>query len=293
MKKYLAFDIGGTDLKYGILTNNFDIIYKNKVPTEALLGGMHIINNIIKIGKELLKTHIVVGVAVSSGGTIDWINGTVVSASDSIPNFVGLELKKLLEDAFKLPVSVENDVNCAALCENTLGVSKHAKNVATLTIGTGIGGALIFNNELYRGHAFSAGEWGYMNILGSRYESIAATKALVEKSQVNIGSFIKNGIDVFSLYDNHDTKASILVAEFYNNLSIGIANIIYCFNPEIVVLGGGITSRPTFILELMPYIEKNLNEYMLKNTRIVAAQFKNDAGLLGALVHHIRCFSIR
>ncbi|PKK86790.1 MAG: ROK family protein, partial [Tenericutes bacterium HGW-Tenericutes-8] len=205
----------------------------------------------------------------------------------TIVGYIGLNVIDYLSTRLNLPVSVMNDVNSMALCEANLGAAKDSKLTIALTVGTGIGGAIVLNGHLIEGHGFSAGEFGLMQIESEVYEQIASTAALVRLAKSTLGDQVSNGVDVFRLYDQGNALAIKAVNTFYNNLSIGIANLVCAFNPELVVIGGGITARTSFVDELSLFIYAKLNDHLKKYTQIKAAAYKNDAGMIGAFYHFL------
>ena len=136
--RILAFDIGGTFIKYAICDENFNLTDKNKVPTEAEKGGQALIEKIIDI---ILSYDDIDRVAISTAGQVDSENGIVVYSTDNIPYYTGMMVKKLIENKTKIPTFVENDVNAAALGEAKFGAAKGESDFICLTYGTGIGGA--------------------------------------------------------------------------------------------------------------------------------------------------------
>lgn len=285
MKHYLACDIGGTDLKYGILDKDYNFKYKSSTPTKAKEGGPEIIKQIINIYNELNGEYDIKGIAISSAGVIDPETTQVLDATNAITNYIGLNVSDEINKHIKIPVTVENDVNCMTLCESKLGAGKNAKSIVGLTIGTGIGGALVINNQLFSGNGFSAGEWGNMTIEGNIYEDIASTRALVNSAK-KIDQNLDSGIKVFEQYDKGNKEIIEVVNNFFNNLTIGITNIIYAFNPEVFILGGGITARgERFLEEIKRRVKPRISDYIYSKTKIVLAEYKNDAGTLGAFVN--------
>lgn len=286
MKTIVVFDIGGTDIKFGVMQNN-NLIYKDKMPTKAKeIGGLNIINNIITKIKELSTSYKFEGVAISTAGVVDPNTGIIVSATDSIPNYIGVNIKEKVESETKLTTWVQNDVNCFAIAEKYNGSGTGINNFITLTIGTGIGGAIVINNQLLLGKNFSAGEVGRMILNDSTFEQNASISGLVsnaKKHKLNIN----NGIDVFDLFDKKDKTAIKVVEEFYSNLSKGIINLIYTFNPDKVLIGGAISNRPGFINELSLYIDKFIDNKSLCQDLLLTTKHKNDSGLYGALFNFI------
>lgn len=286
MEEYLAFDIGGTNIKYGVIDEQGNILSHSLIETEAHLGASVILKKIIKIGKQHRKYNIS-GVAISTAGQVDFETGTIVGATDTIPNYQGLEIRRLVSEALQLPVEVRNDADCAGLCEKWLGEQK-TSNYLTITIGTGIGGAIVLNQEMYSGHTYSAGEWGNMLIEGERFEDVASMTGLGNMAKGYLNKDNWTGEEIFRLYDQNDVKMDQIVSRFFKHLAIGIANLIYIFNPEKVVIGGAITGRgEVFLMEVQQAVRKYLNPLFYKNTEITLAKHTNYSGMLGAVYHFI------
>ncbi|MDD4001112.1 MAG: ROK family protein, partial [Bacilli bacterium] len=130
-----------------------------------------------------------------------------------------------------------------------------------------------------------AGEFGQMLIQGEKWESLASTKAIVQKA-IDQGLAVKNGVELFNLFDSGNLLVIKIINDFYNNLAIGILNLGYIFNPEVIYLGGGITNRFDFINKLNLAINKFSDPKYFKNTKIKLAGNPNDGGLIGAVVNH-------
>lgn len=285
MKNYLSFDIGGTEIKFSVMTEDYNILTKGRFPSKGPMGGQYILDDIIaKV--ETLKSFNPVGIAVSSAGVINSKTGEVLSATNTILNYIGMNVIEYLNEKTNLPVSILNDVNSMALCESTLGAAQGHKVAIALTIGTGIGGAIIINNHVFEGAGYNAGEFGLMKFGPNKYESLASTSALVSSVQEKLGNLVENGVDVFKLYDEKNPDVIKFVHNFFDHLSDGIANLSYAFNPDIIVIGGGITARDSFIKELTAFLEPKLSNHLRKYTKLTAAKFRNDAGMIGALIHY-------
>ncbi|MBY7144481.1 ROK family protein [Virgibacillus sp. NKC19-3] len=123
-----AFDIGGTNIKYGVLNRQGNICYKAKISTKSKEGGVAIIGKIRVIAKQLQNNYDLTGIAVSTAGQVDNREGVVIHATESLPGYTGLHIKKELETTFGLPVTVDNDVNCAALGEYWKGAAYQLVN---------------------------------------------------------------------------------------------------------------------------------------------------------------------
>jgi predicted NBD/HSP70 family sugar kinase len=289
MNQYICFDIGGTDIKYGIIKENGEILFHDKMKTEAWNGGNSIIERVIdKILtiKNTYSNHVFKGVTVSSAGIIDPYKGEVLYATNAIPNYIGVKIKEKIETATGFLTEVENDVNCFALCEANLGVARDCQNFITLTIGTGVGGAIYLNNQLNHGHGYSAGEWGRMQVLDKKFESVASITGLIQLANQYIQPKEWDGLQIFNLYDQGHPQAKQAVDTFYTYLATGIMNLIYIFNPEKVVIGGGITGRgEKFVTEITSHLSQIIEPRFLKQTKIACAMYSNQSGMIGALYH--------
>ncbi|MBS4197159.1 ROK family protein [Lederbergia citri] len=288
MNQYLAFDIGGTQIKYGIVDESGNIISHGLMDTEAHLGGPSIIDKVIAKGKRLIEDHSVIGIAISTAGQVDFHTGTIVGAGDTIPNYTGVEIKLRIEEALGLPVEVRNDVDCAALGEQWLG-GHDVNNFIALTVGTGIGGAIVIDGKMYSGHTFSAGEWGYMLVEGEVFEKVASVSGLIHLARKYKEDRDWTGKEIFALYDEGDVDMKLAADTFFKHLAIGITNLIYIFNPEKVIVGGGITARgERFLQEIQQEVQKYIQPSIYKNTEIVLAKLSNHAGMVGAVYHFIK-----
>lgn len=283
---FICFDIGGTNTKLAIINDSYEFLYKSSIPTNAHLGGEYILNNLIKYIGDLKATYPVNGVCISTTGVVDHLNGRIVYANDIIPNYTNMELANIVINKTKLQTSVENDVNCFAL-SHTLN---NKADFLMLTVGTGIGGAIVFNQQVYHGQNNSAGEFGQMIIGNQNFEKQASITALINKAK-ELGLTVNNGEEIFNLYDLNNSKAKIAVDYFYTNLAIGILNLGYIFNIPKIIIGGGITNRKTMINELTEKINLLQDNAYFKSI-IEISKNTNDGGLIGALVHHKKLYNI-
>ncbi|WP_175990152.1 ROK family protein [Bacillus sp. Marseille-Q1617] len=288
MKQYIAFDIGGTYIKYGIVRGDGKVVVSFLTDTEAHLGGPSIVQKLVRLSRELLETYQAAGVAISTAGRVDADRGVILGASNNIPEYKGTELKKLISTELNLPVEVRNDADCAALCEHWLG-GHGADNFIMLTVGTGVGGGIILNGQLYSGHSFSAGEWGYMRIEGEQFEKIASFPGLIKMAKEYKSDREWTGKEIFDSYDQGDPDIQKAVAKFYKHLAVGISNLIYIFDPEKVVIGGGIALRgEAFLKEIKEEVRKYTKKDFYQRTELVLAKYQNHSGMVGAVYHFMQ-----
>lgn len=290
MKFYVSIDIGGTSIKHGILDKNIKFITSGEIATEAQKGGKNILEKVINIVSEYKKEYTLSGVCISTAGMVDCEKGEIIHASDLIPNYTGTQIKKTLEDIFSIPCEVENDVNCAGLAEYFSGSAKGSSISLCLTIGTGIGGSIIINDRVFHGFSGSACEVGYMNMFKSKFEDLGATSILVKKV-AKLKNCSENDIDgklIFEMAKNNDEDCIKAIDEMVDILGMGIANICYVINPEVVVLGGGIMAQKDYLYDK---IRLSLDKYLIptisSKTKLEFAKNQNKAGMLGAYYNFI------
>lgn len=283
--KVLCFDIGGTDIKYGVIEDE-KILYKSSMPTNYQLGQESVSNRILSVTKELMEQHDFDGVGVSCAGCVDFDYGEIVAGPENIKEFDNWNFKELFEENCGLKVVADNDVNCFGVAEGMTGAARKYNNYLTMTVGTGIGGAIVVNGEMWRGLNFRATEFGRMLIEGGRYENLASISALIRMARIK-GLTVGSGLDVFNLYDQKNPDAVEVVTTFYHNLAVGIANLAYIFNPEAIVIGGGVSNRKTFASELKKELKKIMVPSFYDTVKIFNAQYGNDGGMMGAYYNFI------
>src|SRR5574344_515034 len=167
-KHRIGIDVGGTNVKIALVDDKGKIIYSNKVPTYAEMGYEYTINNIKQAITELLKetqkkSEDIQGIGFGFPGQIDYQNG-IIRLAPNLPGWVDVPIAKMIEDEFKIPTRVDNDVRCATLGELNYGAGKGCENLICITVGTGIGSGLIINSKLVRGASNVAGEIGHIKL---------------------------------------------------------------------------------------------------------------------------------
>lgn len=296
MMYYICIDIGGTSIKYGVLSEKGEIFIDGTVSTKVTEKENFILSDVKKLVRNILDeygNYEIEGICVSTAGVVNPEKGEIAYAGPTIPKYTGTKIKEELEKEFSISCEVENDVNCAGLGEYWKGAGKGSKSMVCLTIGTGIGGSVILDGKLLNGIGYTAGEIGYMDVNGSYIQNIASSKYLVEKVQKEkeekegITDAI-TGVDIFELAKKGDEICIAGINEIISNLAVGVRNIIYLLNPEVIVIGGGITAQKEYLEEK---IRKEVNDGMIsdmfRKTRIELAQQGNQAGLLGALYNFL------
>lgn len=288
VRKYISIDIGGTAMKYGLIDSTGTILKRFEIPTEAHKGGRNILEKTLSIIEQFMKTEQPCGVCISTAGMVDVEKGSIFYAAPLIPDYAGTNFKEAVEGRFGIPCEVENDVNCAGLAESVSGAAAGSSSSLTLTIGTGIGGCIVINGQVYHGYSNSACEVGYMHMFDSDFQTLGAASILTLKVAQRKGEDASrwNGHAIFRAAKEGDEICCQAIDEMTEILGRGIANICYVLNPQVVVLGGGIMAQKEFLKEK---IEASLKKYLVpgiyEKTCLCFAQHKNDAGMLGAFYH--------
>ena len=277
----LAIDIGGTMIKYGLVSSDGEILSTDKIETEAEKGLENILNKIDNIFKRY-KENNPVGIAVSGTGQINGMIGKVIGGNPIIPNWIGTNLVKILEEKYNLPAVLENDVNCVALGEKWIGAGKDLSNFICLTIGTGIGGGIILNNQLFRGENFVAGEFGHILIKKGEFEQFASTTALIRLVKERTRKTL-NGKEIFDLEKKEIVEYQEVISEWIENLTDGLSSIVYCFNPANMILGGGVIGQgEPLINRIKNSLFKKIGSQFKEKLNIIQAKLGNNAGMIGA-----------
>jgi len=304
MKYAIGVDLGGTNIKFGLVETTGELIYENIIPTEADKGAdivtEHIISAVQEVQQYARKYNIVpVGIGIGTPGIVDRTNRIVLGGADNIAGWSQVHLSDSIEAACNLPVYVNNDANLMGLGEQTFGAARECTDVLFITVGTGIGGAIIINNQLFGGYDNRGTELGHIPLFADGIpcscgsvgclEAYASTTALIQQFRErcnSMGILFQDEITgklIIQLYLQNVPVAIESIHEHCRFLGHGIAGLVNIFSPQRVVIGGGISESGNF------YIEK-VNEYYQQyvmpdcgvNTHICAAALGNRAGMLGA-----------
>ncbi|MHD0318211.1 ROK family protein [Fusobacterium sp. THCT1E2] len=290
--KVVGIDIGGTMIKYGLISLDGKISAEGEIPTEAEKGIENLLKKISGIIEVYPKEELL-GIAVSGTGQIDGNIGKVIGGNDIIPGWIGTDLVEMLEKKFSLPAVLENDVNCAALGEKWLGAGKEKKDFICITIGTGIGGGIVMNDDILRGDTCVAGEFGHIQIVknglecmcGKKgcYERYASATALVKMVKEKTGLKL-NGKEIFERERAGESVFKEIVEEWIDYLTDGLSTITYIFNPSLIVIGGGVTKQGDYLCErINKSLATKIGVNYKKNLSIRFAELGNNAGMLGAV----------
>lgn len=308
MKYSLGVDLGGTKIKLGIVNKEGRLIKKNTVPTYAEKGVEKTIEQIKRGIKTLLKEgkNNIKGIGIGAPGVVSPKMGTVENPPN-LPGWEKVHLGKILNEEFKLPVVVENDANAAAIGELIYGAGKKLNSFIMITLGTGVGGGIIFNKKLFRGDFGAAGEIGHITIdrngpkckcgsygcletyLGNNYLVDRVKIKLEDNETSKIFELVDYNLENLSPKIIHE--ASLLGDDFSRKvikdlgykLGCGLASIVNVLDISNIIIGGGVAG---FGKPLFESTEETIKQRVLTplkpRIKVIPAKLKNNAGIKGA-----------
>lgn len=286
----MVLDIGGTAIKSGLYSDGA-LSEIRETPTEAKQGGGHVVSQAKELIADYRRRFDFQRIGISTAGEVDSLRGIIAYANENIPGYTGTPLKDIMEQEFRVPTTVENDVNAAAIGEAVFGAGKGVSDFACLTYGTGVGGAIFMGGRLYSGSSFFAGTFGAIvthpdernsgqDILSGCYEKYASTTALV-RSAMEQDPSLSDGRAIFARLGEVQVKN--LVDRWITEITYGLTTIIHMLNPACVILGGGVMEQSYVLEEIRAKLYGNLVP-PFRSVRIEKAALGNRAGMLGAAV---------
>jgi glucokinase len=300
----IGIDLGGTFIKYGLVRMDGCLVYENKKATQANTNARTVIDNIIYSVNDVQQFAASqnikpLGVGIGSPGIVDKTHRVLVGPASNINGWQNIMLADEVEKACTLPVVINNDANLMGLGEQAFGAARNFSDVLFLTVGTGIGGAIIIDNKLFGGYDNRGSELGHIPLIANGIEcacgsvgcleAYASTTALIkdfEKRCSDNGIVFPEEIDgkfIVKLFIENNSYAIESINAHCDYLGHGIAGMINIFSPQRVVIGGGISEAGAFYIDT---IRESVNKYVVSscnvNTQIFVAALGNKAGVLGA-----------
>lgn len=298
MPSYAGIDIGGSFIKYGIVDEKGNFSNQGKIPTNRK-DAKQVLEDLIKIIHDLKQNAAIQQVGISIPGVIDRQNRLLTSGA--LVDFHKLDVAKVLSDATQTVVKLTNDAKAIAYGEQWLGAGKNCDNFVCLPLGTGVGGALVLDGKVVVGHNGAAGEIG-MSLMGLGtkepvgYESASfycgAVAGLcriynLKKGNTDISTWQRDVKKILALAAAGESNAQESLNEFYRNTAVLLLNVRVTFDPEKILIGGGISENPQIMAGIKQAVSNLVARYTdmaaLGFPIIEACQLGNTAGMIGAV----------
>ncbi len=310
MSRYvIGIDIGGTNLRGAVVDSKGNIAKRHSSSSDAHIGIDNLVCNLINLITFLRKDYNIAGIGIGIPGILNAKNG-VITQAPNIKNAVNYPIRKFLSAKIKpkLPIYIENDANCAAIGEFRFGAGKGLSSLIMITLGTGVGGGMVLDGQLWNGAHGMGGEIGHIKVYprgnkcncGHRgclesYSSLEGIKNIIragtKESIINksllkkIKSTPEDNLPelLYKEAKNGNRFSKKLWEELGTALGLGISSITNLLNPEIVIIGGGIAGAwQTFIPSTRKAVQENTLIGPYNKLKISRSKLKDDAGILGA-----------
>jgi len=277
----LVFDMGGSAVKYGVWAQG-SLVSKGKFTTPNTWEEM-------KAQLQQVRASVdeeIEGVGISAPGAVNAQERRIDGIS-AIPYIHGFDIYSELEAAFGVPVTIENDANCAGMAEFYQGAGKEYQQAAFVVIGTGVGGTLFQNGELVRGAHLYGGEFGLMILdQGKTFSQLGTAVQMAWRycDRIGVDRTTITGEEVFQRAEDGDAIAIEEVNKFYRYLAQGLFSIQFAFDPEVIIIGGGVSAKNGLLEEVNQRLKKMLADQALNDfvPLIKLCDYRNDANLVGA-----------
>lgn len=307
MKKYVVgIDLGGTKISTALSTFGGEIIKNLVVSTKAQEGATSVLNRIIEtIENVLTEANVTINdveaIGIGSPGPLDANKGIIIT-TPNLP-FKNYNVVKPIKDKFNIPVYLDNDANVAAIGEYMFGAGKGKENIVYFTVSTGIGGGAILNGNIYRGNTCNALEIGHSTVdpngprcncgnLGC-LEAVSSGTAIGKRGAEAVSTNVETSLrkyekvtsyEVFKEAEAGDEVSKDIIDNALNYLGIGVANAVAIFDPQMVIIGGGVTQVGDILLDkVRQVVNKRCFKNMAESCEIVPAGLGTDAGVIGAV----------
>lgn len=287
-ESYIGLDLGGTGIKAALVDEDGTIAARAKRVTPTAEGREGIFRAVQQVIAELLEQNSRVrGIGIGTAGWVEPDTGKVLFANNNLPGWTDMPLREAVEQAFSLPVAVENDANAAALGEGWLGAALPYRHYAMLTLGTGVGGAVVLGGRIITGGKGAAGEFGHMVLYPGGIPCSCGQRGCMEH-YVSGRALGRLAAEVHPTWDGRhlleafaagDTAAAPAVERYFTDLSLAAHNIQSFLDPEAIILGGGVADSHPLWLEAW---KLRLAELTPLKLNLIPASLGNEAGILGA-----------
>jgi glucokinase len=302
----IGIDLGGTKINGALADLEGKVLSKFTIPTNASEGEEAVLGRIVEVIETVIEkanktVEEIKTIGIGSPGPLDAKAGIIIT-TPNLP-FRNFQLVKPIIEKFNIPTFLDNDANVAAIGEYMLGSGKGTTNMVYITVSTGIGGGAILDGRVYRGSTSNALEVGHMTIVpdGPRcncgnngcIEALASGTAIARQAREAIAAGLEtslSGLDVVTSYEVYkeaqggDKVSKDILDKSFNYLGIAVASIITSFDPEMFVIGGGVSQMGDVLFDkVQQVVNKRCFKSMSENCKIVPAGLGTDAGVMGAV----------
>ena len=307
---FIGVDLGGTSMSAGLVDSEGKIHFRSSAPTSPYMPHEDILNKMVSMCNDIVeKTGIGYGdigyVGVGIPGAVNPDKGIIEFTGNL--KFENVDAAAFMNNKIPVPFYIDNDAKCAALGEILCGAAKGKSSAVMITVGTGLGGGIIIDGKIHAGAFFGGGEIGHHVIVSGgkkcncgRYgcwEKYASATAIIEQARQLAGENKDSKIYelcggnlecidakmVFDAYDENDSCAVSIIEDYYTYFSEGLMNLLNIIQPEIVVIGGGVSARGEKLLEpIREKVRSMMYGTTELKTEIVSADLGNDSGIIGA-----------
>ena len=284
----IGIDLGGTKIEGIILDDNLNVLERIRVPTLQENGYKSILEKIESLIEKLkTKSDSEVSIGISAPGAISKKTGLIKNSNTQC--LIGMPLRENLEQALNQKISLENDANCFAIAEATLGAAKNHSVVFGVIIGTGVGGGIVIDGKIHKGRTNIAGEWGHHTLRVDGNKCYCGKNGCVE-TYISGPVLEKRWTELTGeteplksiIHKIDETKnGSEWKNEFLDNFSLGLANVIDILDPDVIVLGGGVSNIPFLYTEGRDRVYEKVFSDLIE-TPIIKNQLGDSAGVYGA-----------
>lgn len=287
----IGLDVGGTKIRAGAVSASGQVLSSVKIPTLTGSGKAAVLAQMTSALRQAWRPD-VKAIGVGMAGIVDHAKGTYRQGPNFPKTFKNVPIAALLRKTFKVPVTVDNDVHCFTLAEAKFGAAKRFSSVIGLTLGTGVGGGIVIDGKLYRGRNNAAGEFGHATIgfgqsamcgcgRKGHLEAFASGSAMRRLYKAATGITMEP-LEIEQAAKAGNAKAKKVVAVMADAFAEGLAGIIHSFNPDIIVVGGGLAKADVIWKPAIAKARTLVIYPDLRDTPVVRAALGGDANVLGA-----------
>jgi len=300
----IGVDIGGTKIQVVAIDREGRVSERHLMPTEARLGADQVMEKMLtgieRVMERMPRGSKIAGIGVGSAGQIDFASGTVAYAGDQLPGWTGTPIRARVEELFRLPVYVDNDVNVVAVAERLYGAGRGLDSFLCVALGTGIGGAIVESGRIVRGARGCAGELGHVSVdfngprcdncgnngcveLYASGSGIARLGRELLENPDAMPAWRPDSREITQAWLQGDRQAALVMNTAIRALAAAIAGFIHMCNPQAVIVGGGVAEAGSAFLETLDLEVRNRTSPSVRSDyRLLPAYVGNDAGVIGA-----------